>query len=153
MKVLKVLVDADACPVKNMILQEARQRSIPVVMVMDTAHQYEDGYSQVVTVDKGADSADFQIVALAEPGDIVVTQDYGLAAMALARGAEALRQDGLLYREEMDALLFERHLSRKLRRAGVRTHHKKSENTAGSFARILGQLLDDRKEQNHGSDQ
>lgn len=74
MKVLKVLVDADACPVKNIILQEARQRSIPVVMVMDTAHQYEDGYSQVVTVDKGADSADFQIVALAEPGDIVVTR-------------------------------------------------------------------------------
>lgn len=150
---MKLLVDADACPVKDIILREARKRGVPVVMVMDTAHQYQDGYSQVVTVDKGADSADFQIVALTQPGDIVVTQDYGLAAMALSRGAEALRQDGLLYREEMDALLFERHLSRKLRRAGVRTRHRKPENTASAFAHTLGQLLDERKESDHGSNQ
>ncbi len=119
---MKILVDADACPVKNIIVKEAKKRSIPVTMVMDTSHEREDGYSQIVTVDKGADSADIKLINLTEPGDLVVTQDFGVAAMALGKGAVTLNQNGMEYTEQnMDTLLFERHVGKEVRRRGWRT--------------------------------
>ena len=118
---MKILVDADACPVKNMIVREAKKRGIPVMMVMDTSHERNDGYSQIVTVDKGADSADIKLINLTEPGDLVVTQDFGVAAMALGKGAAALNQNGMEYTEQnMDKLLFERHVGKEVRRMGRR---------------------------------
>ena len=119
---MQILVDADACPVKKVIIKVAKKRGIPVTMVIDTAHELNDGYSRVVTVDKGADSVDFALMGLLQSGDVVVTQDYGLAAMALGKGAKALNQNGLIYTaENIDRLLMERHLSAKARRAGMRT--------------------------------
>ena len=94
---MKILVDADACPVKKIIVRIARKRDIPVTMVIDTAHELNDGYSTVVTVDKGPDSVDFKIMGLLSAGDIVVTQDYGLASIALGKGAMAINQNGLVY--------------------------------------------------------
>lgn len=119
---MKILVDADACPVKTIIVREAKKRGVPVMMVMDTSHERDDGYSQVVTVDKGTDSADIKLVNLTEPGDLVVTQDFGVAAMALGKGALALNQNGMEYTEQnMDKLLFERHVGREVRRRGRHT--------------------------------
>lgn len=116
---MKILVDADACPVKEIIVRLARRRGIPVVMLIDTSHEISDGYSTVITVDKGRDSADIRLVNLIEPGDVVVTQDYGVAAMSLSRGARALNQNGLIYSDgNLDRLLFERALGQKIRRAG-----------------------------------
>lgn len=83
---MKILVDADACPVKEILVGIARRRGIPVTMLLDTSHVLDDGYSTVITVDKGRDSADIRLVNLIQPGDVVVTQDYGVAAMSLARG-------------------------------------------------------------------
>ena len=80
---LKVLVDADACPVREIIVRLCREKHIPLVMVTDTSHRIDDGYSQVITVDKGRDSADLRLINEVEKGDIVVTQDYGVAALAL----------------------------------------------------------------------
>ncbi|MCI1956436.1 MAG: YaiI/YqxD family protein [Oscillospiraceae bacterium] len=118
---MKILVDADACPVKEILVGVAKRRGIPVTMLIDTSHVLDDGYSTVVTVDQGRDSADFKLVNLIEPGDIVVTQDYGVAAMSLSRGAKALNQNGLVYSgKNMDRLLFERALGQKIRRAGGR---------------------------------
>ena len=118
---MKILVDADACPVKGIIVKVAKRKQIPVVMLIDTSHQLDDGYSQVITVDKGADSVDFALMSLLERHDVVVTQDYGLAAMVLGKGARAINQNGLIYSDEnMDRLLMERHLSAKARRAGNR---------------------------------
>jgi len=119
---VRILVDADACPVKGIIVRVARERGIPVTMLTDTAHEINDGYSTVVTVDTQADSVDFALMGLLCREDIVVTQDYGLAAMALGKGAKALNQNGLIYtNENMDRLLMERHLSAKARRGGKRT--------------------------------
>lgn len=74
-----------------------------------------------MTVSKGADSVDFRIVNLLERGDIVVTQDYGLAAMCLARGASALNQNGLIYTpDNIDVLLNSRYETKKIRMAGGR---------------------------------
>ena len=82
---MKILVDADACPVKEIIVRQAKKRGIPVVMLLDTSHILNDGYSKVITVDKGRDSVDIRLANLLEAGDIVVTQDFGVAALALGK--------------------------------------------------------------------
>ena len=122
MQPMKILVDADACPVKDIIVRLARERSIPVTMLMDTSHQYDDGYSKVITVDKQADSVDFALMSLLDREGIVVTQDYGLASLVLGKGAKAVNQSGRVYTDEnIDRLLMERHLGAKIRRSGGRT--------------------------------
>jgi len=80
---MKILVDADACPVRDEVVRLARPLGMEVVLVADTSHLLADGYSTVVTVDKGRDTADVALANMAGRGDIVVTQDYGVAAMAL----------------------------------------------------------------------
>jgi uncharacterized protein YaiI (UPF0178 family) len=116
---VKILVDADACPVKEIIVRESKRRNIPVTMLIDTSHELNDGYSTVITVDQGHDSADIRLVNLIQPGDIVVTQDYGVAAMSLGKSAKALNQNGLIYSaDNIDRLLFERALGQKIRLAG-----------------------------------
>lgn len=119
---MQILVDADACPVKDIIVRLAKRRDIPVIMLMDTSHELNDGYSRVITVDKEADSVDFALMSLLTSNDVVVTQDYGLAAMVLGKGARAINQNGLIYtNDNIDRLLMERHVSGKHRRSGVRT--------------------------------
>jgi uncharacterized protein len=118
---MKILVDADACPVKDIIVKIAKVHKIPVLMFIDTSHLLADGYSEVITVDKAKDSVDIALINKALKGDIVITQDYGLAAMVLGKGGVAINQNGLLYTtENMDRLLFERHLSQKARRSKIR---------------------------------
>jgi len=141
---MRILVDADACPVKDIIVRIAKARGLPVIMVIDTSHDYQDGYSSVITVSKGADSADFALVNMLLKGDIVVTQDYGVAAMALAKAASAIDQNGMIFSDRnMDALLAVRHLSRKIRGAGGKTKgpakREKSQNKA--FENTLIQLV------------
>lgn len=141
---MKILVDADACPVKDIIVQTAKDRSIPVTMLIDTSHVLADGYSTVITVDKGRDSADIRLVNLICPGDLVVTQDYGVAAVSLARGAKALNQNGLVYSDEnMDRLLFERALGQKIRRSGKRFGkiRKRTSDDDAAFRLALEDLL------------
>lgn len=139
----KIVVDADACPVKDIVCRIAGERSVEVIMVCDTAHII-GGKCRTVTVDKGRDSADTAIANMISKGDVVVTQDFGLAALVLAKGAFALNQNGLIYTDEnLDKLLFERFLSSKSRRAGLRTKgplkRKKEDNErfAESFIKVL----------------
>lgn len=116
---MKILVDADACPVKDKIVALAQTYEIEIVMVCDTSHilEYEEEFVKVVVVDKGADSADIVIVNRAEQKDIAVTSDYGLAALLLGKKVIVLHPNGFRYQEEtIDQLLFQRHLSKELRR-------------------------------------
>ena len=114
-----ILIDADGCPVVDTTLACARQRGIGVLLICDTAHYFEREGARTITVSKGADSADFRLVNLIETGDLVITQDYGLAAMALAKQAVVLNQDGMRYTaDNIDALLLARHTARKIRRGG-----------------------------------
>lgn len=141
---MKILVDADACPVKEILVAIAKRRRVPVTMLIDTSHVLNDGYSTVITVDQGRDSADIRLVNLIEPGDVVVTQDYGVAAMSLSRGAKALNQNGLVYDgSNMDRLLFERALGQKIRRAGGRAgkNRKRTAEDDEAFRRSLEQML------------
>lgn len=119
---MKILVDADACPVKEIVVKESKKNGLPVYMFIDTSHELSDGYSEVIMVDKARNSADFALIARAKAGDIVVTQDFGVAAMALAVGAYALNQNGLVFTSgNISSLLEQRHISQKIRRSGGRT--------------------------------
>ena len=97
---MKLLIDADACPVVEICLEQARKRGIPVTLYCDTSHILRHEEAETVVVSKGADSADFALVNALAPGDLAVTQDYGLAAMCLSRKARVLRQDGLEYTDD-----------------------------------------------------
>jgi len=119
---MKILVDADACPVKEIIVRLAKEWNITVTMLIDTSHQLYDGYSTIITVDKRADSVDFALMGMLAREDIVVTQDFGLAAMVLGKGARAINQNGLVYTDgNIDRLLMERHINANVRRGGGRT--------------------------------
>ena len=119
---MKVLVDADACPVTNIAIEVCNSYQIECLLLCDTAHEFHRPGAKTLVFDKGSDSVDYALVNRVLPGDIVITQDYGLASMCLARGAKVLHQDGWLYTESnIDALLYQRHEARKYRSAGGRT--------------------------------
>ena len=116
---MKIIVDADACPVKEIIISCAKKHALEVVMVCDVSHMlfYNEDFLTVVTVDQGADSADLAIANRTQAGDICITQDYGLASLLLAKKAIVLHHNGFFYTQEnIDRMLFERHLSREMRR-------------------------------------
>ncbi|WP_066714351.1 YaiI/YqxD family protein [Clostridium sp. Marseille-P299] len=123
---MKILVDADACPVKKIIEKVAKEYQIPVTMFIDTSHELYSEYSEIVTVSKAPDAVDFALMNRAKKGDVVVTGDYGVAAMALSKGANAIHQGGMIYTNEtIDRMLFERHLASVNRKSGKHGSHMK----------------------------
>lgn len=122
---MKIYVDADACPVVSIVEQVAEENKIPVTLLCDTNHVLNSAYSEVKIIGAGADAVDFALINLCKKNDIVVTQDYGVAAMALGKGAYAIHQSGKWYTDEnIDRMLMERHLGKKARRASGRNHLK-----------------------------
>ena len=149
---MKILVDADACPVKNIIVKIAKEFKLEVKMFIDTSHVLDDGYSDVITVDKARDSVDFAIIGKIELGDAVITQDYGLAAMALPKVSFVMNQNGLIFsKDNMDKLLFERHLSQEIRRSGGRTKgpKKRGKEDNEKFEAIFRKLVIEQINLNH----
>ena len=141
---MKLLVDADGCPVIKETLKIAKEHRCPVLLVCDTAHSFSKYHAEVLTVSKGADSADFALVNRLEEGDIVVTQDYGLAALCLAKRAAVLNQDGVLFTEDnIDSYLMARHTARKIRNAGgrLRGPSKRKAEQNEAFCRTLRALF------------
>lgn len=122
---MQIFVDADACPVTKIVEQTARERGIPCSLLCDTNHVLSSDYSEIKIIGAGADAVDFALINLCHKGDIVVTQDYGVAAMALGKGAYAIHQSGRWYtNENIDRLLMERHMAKKAR-MGKGKHHLK----------------------------
>ena len=122
---MKILVDADACPVVRIVEQTAERYKIPVVLLCDTNHVLQSSYSEIKVIGAGADAVDFALVNQCGKGDIVVTQDYGVAAMILGKGAHGIHQSGKWYtNENIDQMLMERHLAKKAR-MGKGKHHLK----------------------------
>ncbi len=141
---MKVFIDADGCPVVDETVALCKKYSVECVIICDTAHVFDKSGVQTIVVEKGADSADFRLVNMLTKGDIAVTQDYGLAAMCLARGAVPVNQNGLIYNEKnIDELLFSRFVSKKIRRAGGRLKgpSKRTPEQDEKFIRTLEMLL------------
>jgi uncharacterized protein YaiI (UPF0178 family) len=119
---MKILVDADACPrsVLEICMRLGRKNNFPVWTVASFNHRIESDHP--VVVGDGSQEADIKIVNLTEPGDIIVTGDWGLAAMVLEKGAKCLSPIGRKFHpDRMDFLLEERELKAKFRRGGGRT--------------------------------
>ena len=122
---MKILVDADACPVVTIVEEIAEKYGIPVILLCDTNHVLRSEYSEIKIIGAGADAVDFALVGICEKGDLVVTQDYGVAAMILGKGAYGIHQSGKWYtNENIDQMLIERHLSKKARRSKSKHHIK-----------------------------
>lgn len=143
---MKIFVDADACPVIDIVEDIATKYNIPVTLLCDTNHVLTSDYSEVIVVGAGADAVDYKLISICHRGDIVVTQDYGVAAMALGKGAYAIHQSGKWYtNENINQMLMERHLNKKARRASSRNHikgpRKRTEEDDQRFAESFEKLL------------
>ena len=122
---MKIFVDADACPVVGIVEELAKKYTIPVTLLCDTNHVISSDYSEVIVVGAGADAVDYKLISMCHKGDMVVSQDYGVAAMALGKGAYAIHQSGKWYtNENIDQMLMEHHLNKKARRASQKNHLK-----------------------------
>ena len=148
---MTVLIDADACPVTRIAERIAEKHSVPVILLCDTNHVLTSDYSEVRVIGAGADAVDLALINSCRRGDIVITQDYGVAALALGKGARAIHQSGRRYTDEnIDGLLMERHLAGKARRSGK--HHLKGpprrteeddRRFAESFERLIQEVQHD----------
>lgn len=143
---MQIFVDADACPVINIVENTAGKYKIPVTLLCDTNHVLYSDYSEVIVVGAGADAVDYKLISICHKGDIVVSQDYGVAAMALGKGAYAIHQSGKWYtNDNIDQMLMERHLNKKARRGSRRNHmkgpKKRTEEDDKRFALSLEKLV------------
>ena len=142
---MKILIDGDACPVIDLAIKIARLYALEVIIFCDTAHFIERMDVQVITVSKGSDAVDFKIINEIKARDILVTQDYGLAAMALAKNAYPIHQNGFVYtNENIEQLLFRRHLGKEVRRRGgrVKGPSKRTKEQDEQFANNLKALIE-----------
>lgn len=141
---MKILIDADACPVVDITLRLAEKYNIECIILCDTAHFIERDGATTVTVEKGADSVDLKLVNMVKDGDIVVTQDYGLAAMCLAKKALPVNQNGMIFNDRnIEKLLYTRFVSKKIRMAGGRTKgpSKRTDLQDSEFEKALEKLI------------
>ena len=138
------MIDADACPVVDIAIRLCKKAGVPCLLLCDTAHAcFKDG-AETLIFDKGADSVDFALVNRAQSGDVVITQDYGLASMCLGRNARVLHQDGWEYTlDNISGLMEQRHASKKHRLAGGRTKGpaKRTKQQDEAFAQAFQQIL------------
>ena len=144
---MQIFVDADACPVVAIIEKNAKENSVPVTLLCDTNHVLSSAYSEVVVVvGAGADAVDYKLISICHKGDIVVSQDYGVAAMALGKDAYAIHQSGKWYtNDNIDQMLMERHLNKKARRSSRKCHikglKKRTEEDDERFAQSFEKML------------
>lgn len=144
---MKILIDADGCPVVGITVEIAKEFNIETVIISDTSHIFESDYAKTIVVSKGSDSADFYIVNHSEKNDIVITQDFGLAAMCLARNAIPINQYGFVYdNSNIDAMLMRRHENKRLRQQGIKHHgrsiKKRTKDDDEKFALKLRSVLE-----------
>lgn len=143
---MQIYVDADACPVVGIVEKIAEKYNIPAILLCDTNHVLYSNYSEVIVVGAGADAVDYKLISICHKGDVVVSQDYGVAAMALGKGAYAIHQSGKWYtNENIDQMLMERHLNKKARRGSHKNHmkgqKKRTEEDDVRFAQSFEKLI------------
>ena len=144
---MRIFIDADACPVVGIVEKVAKEHSVPVTLLCDTNHVLASDYSEVIVVGAGADAVDYKLISIYHKGDVVISQDYGVASMALGKGAYAIHQSGKWYtNENIDQMLMERHMAKKARNA-KKKHHLKgpAKRTAENdqrFEELLRRLID-----------
>lgn len=144
---MNVYVDADACPVKKTIISVAQEYDVPVVLVKSFSH-FSHGDEQpgveTIYVDTGAEAADYRIMQLAQKGDIIITQDYGLASLGLSKGCTVLHHKGFAYtNDNIEQLLHSRYVNAMARKSGKRTKGPKAftSDDAAKFRDLFREIL------------
>lgn len=142
---MRILIDGDGCPVVDLTIKISRKFNIEVIIMCDTSHIFNKDGAKTMVFSKGADSIDFALINLLKKDDIVITQDYGLAAMAINKASYVINQNGLIYsNENIDRLLYSRHISKKIRKSGGRTKgpKKRTKEDDLNFERTLTEICD-----------
>ena len=143
---MRIFVDAYACPVVDIVESIAEKYNISVTLLCDTNHVLYSDYSDVIVVGAGADAVDYKLISICHKDDVVVSQDYGVAAMALGKGAHAIHQSGKWYtNENIDQMLMERHLNKKARRGFHKNYikgpRKRTEEDDERFAQSFEKMI------------
>lgn len=143
---MKIIIDADGCPVLKICIDIALEHNIKVLVVSDTSHifSFENENINYVIADKGKDSSDFIILNKCEKNDIVITQDYALASMCLTKKCHIINQNGYLYTDKnIDELLLRRHINKKLRKSSKKDFKikKRTKEQDFKFAKTLTDII------------
>ncbi len=141
---MKILIDADGCPVTRLAVNTAKKYNIEAIIFCDTSHTFDLDGIKIITVDKGADSADFALVNQVCENDIVITQDYGLAAMTLSKKGRPVTQNGVIINNSnIDLMLNSRHLAKKAIMAGkhLKGPSKRTKEQDNQFLNALINLI------------
>lgn len=137
---MKILIDGDGCPVIDLTIKVSKKFNIDVIIMCDTSHIFDKEGAKTMVFSKGADSVDFALINFVQKEDIVITQDYGLAAMALNKASYVINQNGLIYtNDNIDRLIYNRHISKKIRksRGRVKGPKKRSNEDNINFEKTL----------------
>ena len=143
---MQIFVDSDACPVVGIVETIAEKYNVSTTLLCDTNHILYSDYSEVIVVGAGADAVVNNLISMCHIGDVVGSLDYGVAAMALGKGAYAIHQSGKWYtNENIDQMLMERHLNKKARRSSHKNHmkgpRKRTEEDDVRFAQSFEKLI------------
>lgn len=142
---MKILIDGDGCPVIDLTIKVAKKFNIDVIIMCDTSHVFNKEGAKTMVFSKGADSVDFALINTVQKEDIVITQDYGLAAMAINKASYVINQNGLIYTDDnIDTLLYNRHISKKIRKSGgrVKGPKKRSNEDNINFEKTLIEICE-----------
>lgn len=142
---MKILIDGDGCPVIDIAISVAKKFNIKVVIMCDTSHIFNKEGAKTMVFSKGADSVDFALINYLEKEDVVITQDYGLAAMAMNKASYVINQNGMIYNDEnIDRLLYSRHIYKKIRKSGGKTKgpKKRTKEDDINFEKTLNEILE-----------
>ncbi|MCR8968606.1 YaiI/YqxD family protein [Facklamia sp. 7083-14-GEN3] len=146
---MRILIDADACPVKDEAIKIASFYKMKAIIISTIDHfsskTYNSDLVETIYIEPGADAVDYHILSIAKKGDIIITQDYGLASLLFSK-YRVIHHSGMLYTEyNIEQLLFERHLGQKMRKAGLRTvgPNKFSQTDRKKFMYNLEKLIED----------
>lgn len=146
---MRIIIDGDACPSRKIIEEVAKSYNLEVIIFCTYDHLIKSNYSEVRIVDKGFQSVDMKVVNENKKNDIVVSQDYGVAAMVLGKGSHAINPSGTIYTEgNIDTLLMKRHINAKVRRGGGKIQGPKKRKASDDerLRRNLIRLIEDNKD-------
>ncbi|MGX7108119.1 YaiI/YqxD family protein [Facklamia miroungae] len=152
---MRILIDADACPVKEETIKIGEYYGVDVIMVTTTdhysSHIIDSKYLQVIYIEPGIEAVDYYLLSIAKKDDIVVTQDYGLASLLFSK-YKVIHHSGKVYDEfNIDQLLFERHLGQKMRKAGKKNKGtgKFTKDDRDRFVESLSRIIEDSEQESH----
>lgn len=143
---MTVFIDADSCPVVKETESLCKRYKLELIIMCDTNHIITSDYGQVITIGAGADAVDFALVNKCKPYDVVITQDYGVAAMALSKKCYCLNQNGLIFtNENIEGLLYSRYVTKKVRNSSAKHHlkgpSKRSKQDTSNFIQAFEKII------------